>query len=118
MDWIIWLLLCCGPSAIVWFKGRSPIRFYPIALGMSGGPYLIAWGFMSVTGASSWAAEMSGTAVGLIGLIAAYGVAVLATESVQGRPAVVSKRRQALCPNCAGFISKEDKKCRSCGAEL
>ena len=118
MVWIIWLLLCCGPPAIVWFKGRSPIRFFPIVLGMSGGPYLLVGGFMSVTGATTWATQMSGMVFGVAGLIAAYAVAVLANESVEGRRSLRRKRKEKQCPNCGGFVSREDEKCRSCGAEL
>ena len=118
MIWIIWLLFCCGPPAIVWFKGRSPIRFFPIVLALSGALFLIAWGFMSVTGASTSAAETSGMAVGLAGLIAAYVVAILATESVEGRRTLWRKRTETQCSNCGGFVSTEAEKCRSCGAEL
>ncbi len=118
MAWIIWLLLCCGPPVIVWFKGRSPLRLFLIALGLSGGLYFVAWGFMSITGASRRVAEMSGMALGLAGLVGAYVLAFLATEAVDGRRTIRRKRTEAQCSNCGGFVSREDKKCRICGAEL
>ena len=73
---------------------------------------------MSVTGASRWAAEMSGMLIGLVGLVAAYVVAILATESVEGRRTLMRSRPPAQCSNCGGFVSRDDEKCRSCGAEL
>ena len=118
MKWIIWLLLCCGPPVIVWFKARSPVRFFLITVGLSGGLYLIVGGFMSITGASTWVAESSGTIFGLIGLLAAYAVAVLANESIQEKPTLWKKRTEVLCPNCAGFVSKEESECPHCGEEL
>ena len=118
MKWIIWLLLCCGPPAIVWFKARSPLQLFLISVGLSGGLYVIVGGFMSITGASSWIAETSGTVFGAMGLIGAYAVAILANESVNEKPKLWKKRSEPLCPNCAGFVSKTDFRCKHCGEAL
>lgn len=118
MKWFIWLLLCCGPPAIVWFKARSPLRLLVVTVGLSAGLYVLVGGFMSITGASRWMIETSGTVFGAIGVIIAYAIAILANESEKEKPTLWKKRTETLCPNCAAFVSKTDVRCSSCGETL
>lgn len=119
MVWIVWLVLCAGPPAIVYLKGRDPVRFIWIALGLSAGPFLFGWGFMSLTGAQRWTATLSGQVLGFIGLVIAYVLAVMANPAETGqRPKLWRSKTEAQCPNCAGFLPRGAEKCPFCGADI
>ena len=87
MVWIVWLLLCCGPAAIIYRKRRPPLKFFAITVAVSLGAYLLAGGFMGITGAQRSTAILTGQIFGFLGLVAMYAVSILANESVtKGKP--------------------------------
>ena len=119
MDWIIWLLLCSGPPVIAYLKDRSPLTFFLIAVGLSGGLYFVGWGFMSITGATMGMVRYAGIGLGLLGVVASYALAFLATPAeTKKKRGLRRKSHEMQCPNCAGFVLKVDPTCRYCGADL
>jgi hypothetical protein len=119
MIWIIWIVLCGGPAAIAYLKGRSPLHFFLLAVVISGGAYILAGGFMSITGALRATAVLTGQVFAGLGLVAAYVLAALANASESIRPEIFRRKPvEKQCTNCAGFLEPEDRTCRYCGAEV
>jgi hypothetical protein len=119
MIWLFWILLCLGPPAILYYKGREPSVFFLISFGLSGGMFLLGWGFMTLTGAVTSMADLTGQLFGFVGIVAAYILAIMATPTEAGGKFLHWERKtETQCPNCAGFISKDDTRCPHCGASV
>lgn len=119
MTWLFWILLCLGPPGILYYKGREPQVFFLIAFGLSGGMFLVGWGFMTLTGAMESMANLTGQLFGFVGIVAAYILAIMASPTEAGKRALFWERKKEIqCQNCAGFVSKDDTRCPYCGESL
>ena len=118
MAWIVWLLLCLGPGALAYYKGIAPYRILAMSFGGSIIAYIVGWGFMSMTGASSGVA----TATGQILALAAIGAVFFMTHQTDSadNPERIQFRRKKdrLCPNCAAFLEPHQVMCPSCGESI